>query len=312
MTSAAVRYQGSRERPYPPHGEGWALVDQVDGEARRCAHSLATAGALPLYSYLDVPAHDGRSYRFFAFDVGHGAQIGALRRTGAAAGSLTADLSDAFFTKGQAMGERLGLDFADLLLVMAYESGISAAAENPSSGAVGLIQFMDLPGVGYSGTPEAFRGLTAEQQLPYVERYLAPYASQGLTSAPRIWQAVLGPATLSDPSGLVYSSTGTRFGGTEAADYAANSQLDATQKGSITVDDLAHALASNVHGPIGPRYREAIARYDALTTSAPSSSSTSSSSTSPSPWLIAAAVAAVGALAWAVAGAPGIGRLAIA
>lgn len=178
--------------------------------------------------------------------------------------ALTADLSDAFFTSGDAMAGRLSLSFVHLLFVMNFESaGIRASAQNPSSGAVGLIQILSLPGVGFSGTSDDFKALSAEAQLPYVEAFLRPYAGKRLDSAARIEQALLGPATLDDPSGLVYAASGTRWNGQEASYYQGNkAAFDPSGKGTITVDDLQRALLAAAKSA---RFSEAAQRYASLT-----------------------------------------------
>ena len=107
------------------------------------------------------------------------------------------DLTPGFFTELRAMCARLGCDAFDMLRVMCAESGVSASAENVASGASGLIQLMpfNLPGVGWDGTPQAFRQLSAEAQLPYVERYFEPWKAYGLSSVNRLYQAVFLPGT---------------------------------------------------------------------------------------------------------------------
>ncbi len=182
--------------------------------------------------------------------------------------ALTQDLSDAFFTLGDAMGARLNLSFLHLLFCMNYESGIRANALNPNGKNVGLIQIGNLAGVGFPGSVSEFQSVSAEGQLPYVEAFLRPYAGKNLNSAARIHQALVGPATLDDPSGLIYSATGTRWGGKEPAYYAGNKSFDVNPtKGSITVDDLQRAdvAAARPSAPNGPRFAEAIGRYSALT-----------------------------------------------
>src|SRR4051812_17017259 len=87
------------------------------------------------------------------------------------------DLSPLFFVELSAMCARLGCDPFDLLRVIYAESGVSASAENAASGASGLIQLMpfNLASVGWAGTPQTFRQLSAEAQLLYVERYFEPW-----------------------------------------------------------------------------------------------------------------------------------------
>jgi hypothetical protein len=104
-----------------------------------------------------------------------------------------------------------------------------------------LIQFMPstLKGMGYKGDWTTFKTLSAEQQVPYVEKYFAPYAKHGLDSAGRVYQAVFLPASLE------YAHKGTDIvastHGPHAEAYNANKGFDTAKKGSITVDDLTNA-----------------------------------------------------------------------
>jgi hypothetical protein len=94
----------------------------------------------------------------------------------------TGDLSVGFMKSVAAMAARfrmLGADVTgeDILAVMNAESGIKAsiAGTNPDgSHDYGLNQLHELTtlrAVGWGGTPDEFLALTAQDQLPYVERY---------------------------------------------------------------------------------------------------------------------------------------------
>lgn len=147
-------------------------------------------------------------------------------------------VSDEFLTKGRAMAQRLGLSFAQLLFVMNSESGLNPAALNPSGGASGLIQFMPMTLAAYGLTPEELRAMTREEQLPYVERFLRPYAGKKLSSVGRIHQALMAPASLdvaTRPDDVIAARGGKRYGGQEAAVYAGNARaFDPKGLGVIT------------------------------------------------------------------------------
>ncbi|WP_425148721.1 DUF2272 domain-containing protein [Deinococcus sp.] len=171
----------------------------------------------------------------------------------------TADLSDAFFGGLRAVGASLGSDPLHLLQVMMAESGIRPEAHNPHGDASGLIQFMPatLRGLGWTTGHQAFRHLSAEEQLPYVERYYRPYARSGLTSAARLSQATFLPATLaagSDPQTVLAGQDGPNAGA-----YRANSALDRRHDGTIRVSDLADALDRRARGPRWTEARERLA-----------------------------------------------------
>lgn len=75
-------YDGAPDRPYPPHGLGWADVPFEDETARVEAASLL--GELPPGRYVDRFTSRG-VYRLFAFETAHGAtSLGALRYQGIA------------------------------------------------------------------------------------------------------------------------------------------------------------------------------------------------------------------------------------
>jgi len=154
--------------------------------------------------------------------------------------ALPSGLSASFFTGLVGLALKYKINPLDLLSVMAFESGVKPTALNPSSHAVGLIQFMPatLRGMGYKGDYTTFRNLSAEEQIPYVERYFAPYAKHGLDSAGRVYQAVFLPAS------LTYASKGSDVVASHAVHpeaYNANRGFDTAGKGSITVDDLTNA-----------------------------------------------------------------------
>lgn len=165
------------------------------------------------------------------------------------------------------MSKRLGVYWPDLLVVLNTESGISPAALNPG-GAAGLIQFKNLPGVGWNKSSQEFRALSDVAQLPYVERFFAPYVKYNLNSIGRIHQVLLGPATLplggdKDKNFVVYRKNGKRWNGEEASYYEGNKGFDAAGKGYITVADMEAYDLAHASSPNSP-YQRAFARLKVL------------------------------------------------
>lgn len=164
-------------------------------------------------------------------------------------------LPDSFFRELKAISARLPCDPGDLLAVMVSESGADPAAQNPNGRATGLIQFMPatLQGLGWTSGPDEFRKLSAEQQLPYVERYFRPHRGK-LTSPGRLYQATFLPATLSnsDESTILAAPAGPR-----PRVYQSNKGLDVNADGVITVGDLT-ARINRVKQ--GRRWQELISR----------------------------------------------------
>lgn len=173
--------------------------------------------------------------------------------------AATGDLADAFFAGLRAVGAATEAQPLHLLQVMMAESGLRPDAHNPHGHASGLIQFMPatLPRLGWTAGHGAFRRLSAEEQLPFVERFYRPYKSYGLTSTARLYQATFLPATLaggSDPETVLAGRDGPYAGA-----YRANSGLDRRGDGIIRVSDLTAAVDRRCRGP---RWEEARARLE--------------------------------------------------
>lgn len=161
-------------------------------------------------------------------------------------------LSDTFFRQLKAVCERLQCDPRDMLGVMESESGVQPWRRHPSGTATGLIQFMPatLAGLGWSGGPEAFAKLSAEEQLSFVERYYRPHVGR-LDSAGRLYQATFLPGTLPNSTEETVIAAPA---GPHADAYRDNVVLDTNRDKQITVSDLTARVQAVRSGP----------RWDAL------------------------------------------------
>ena len=186
---------------------------------------------------------------------------------------LTKDWSDAAFTKLRELAGRRRLDPEALLMMLNSESGLQAWRANPH-GAYGISQIMNLPGVGFHGTPDEYLKLSPEEQLPYVEAYYRSWSNKNLDTIERMYQANFLPATLylgSDPSLVLVRKDGgsphwnSAWKLDERLVYSQNAGLDHDHKGYITVGDLGDAAR---RAASTQRFAEALAR---LRQSAPSS-----------------------------------------
>ncbi len=173
--------------------------------------------------------------------------------------SLTDDLSDPFFSDTLDISDRLQLAALDLLSVMMAESNVKASAHNAHSNASGLIQFLPstLRGLGWTGTPEQFRRLSADDQLPYVERYFRPYVHFNLGSAARVYQVVFLPSSLSFGSSM--DTVIVEQGGVNSGAYAGNAGLDTDHDGAITVGELQQAIERH---HVSARWKEIATRLN--------------------------------------------------
>lgn len=154
------------------------------------------------------------------------------------------DLSDAFVAGVRDVATDLGCAPLDLLGVMMSESDVDPSAQNPLGGATGLIQFMPaiLSGLGWVDGQDAFARLAAEDQLPYVQKFFAPYARHGLTSPGRLYQATFLPGTLAAGQGP--GTVLAAAGGPHTQAYTANRGLDVDGDGAITIGDLDARIAA--------------------------------------------------------------------
>lgn len=160
-------------------------------------------------------------------------------------------LSAAFFTALVQICTSHGWAPEHLLGVMMSESGIDPKAGNPNGGAVGLIQFMSatLVRLGWKVGPGPFAQLSAEDQLPYVERYFEPYEQHELDSPERFYLATFLPAELGDPAsrdpGFVLCNATSKLDWA----YRANTVFDRNRNGDITLAEMRARLDDVMRGP---------------------------------------------------------------
>jgi hypothetical protein len=194
--------------------------------------------------------------------------------------SFTDDLSDGFFRKVNTLCVRLKCDPLDILKVWFSESiGIFADKQNQfGAKAYGInqISWDTLGSAGWSGTAQEYLALSAEQQLPYVEKCYTNHIGQ-LTSAARIYQLNYLPETfntVTTPDGVIADKDGPR-----AWAYNHNEWLDAPTEsqrtGVITLTSMNRALDGAVNNtvipagrtiPLNQRWAEIVARLKAVGT----------------------------------------------
>jgi len=168
-------------------------------------------------------------------------------------------VSEAFRAKLLAVAKRLGINPNFLMAVMAFESNIDPKATN-KSGATGLIQFTETTAKALGTTTEKLRGMTAEQQLDYVEKYFSMVMKQrgsSLSTLEDVYMAVLQPSAVGKPNSAVLFRKGSK-------EYDGNSGLDANKDGSVTKDEAS----ARVRGKLA----EGMKPGNSAVTSQPSSS----------------------------------------
>lgn len=169
-------------------------------------------------------------------------------------------LSDRFFSSLAALGARRGSDPAIFMNVWCVESGLNPRAMN-ASGARGLNQMMPATLVSL-GAPAEFENVSAEAQLPWIERLIASGERRNggaFESAARYYHANFFPVTMARgnaPDTIVAAKDATDPRERDA--YSFNRGLDADGDGKITLNDLATVLER-----IRPKYQVAFSRLDA-------------------------------------------------
>ena len=153
-------------------------------------------------------------------------------------------LTPAFQEKVAAIEKRLGMEPGSLMAVMRFETGgeFSPATRNRAgSGATGLIQFTRGTAQGLGTSTDALAQMSAEDQLDYVERYLAPYKGK-LKTLDDAYMAVLYPKAIGKPGWYPLFSAGTKA-------YEQNAGLDRDKKGMVTKADAVAKVRGSGEAP---------------------------------------------------------------
>jgi len=155
-------------------------------------------------------------------------------------------VSQDFLNKVLDIAAKLQCNPDDLMADMAFESGLSPYAQNASSGATGLIQFMPSTAIGMGTTTDKLLKMTAVQQLDYVYTYLQRFTGTLLTTADVV-VAVLWPIAVGQPDSYVLFSQGSGA-------YAGNAGLDLDHDGNVTKGEAAQRAISvrDGYGKISP------------------------------------------------------------
>ncbi|OCW58534.1 lytic transglycosylase [Hoeflea olei] len=152
-----------------------------------------------------------------------------------------------FRRKTLAIAQRLEMNPDHLMAIMAFETGRSfdpATTNRAGSGATGLIQFMPATARALGTSTAELAGMSALEQLDYVEAYLAPYRGRigDLASA---YMAVLYPRAVDAPPDHVLFRKGSRA-------YKLNRGLDRRATGQITKADATARVAAMLEEGLAP------------------------------------------------------------
>ncbi len=137
----------------------------------------------------------------------------------------------------------LGLDANGLMACMAWESArtFHANVMNPTSHAIGLIQFMPSTASAMGTSTEALGAMTPEDQLHYVWQYFAPNRNR-LRNLGDIYMAILWPG------GIGKADSTVLFGrnGPYPVQYAQNQGLDVDHDGNVTRGDAIRRVQDHL------------------------------------------------------------------
>ncbi len=134
-----------------------------------------------------------------------------------------------------------------LMSCIAFETGrtFSPKVRNPSSSAIGLIQFMSstLKGLGY--TKSVVEKMTAEEQLDLVKKYFYSYAYR-IKGLEDMYMAILWPVAVGKPNEYVLWKRGTLA-------YGVNKGLDSNKNGVITKKEAAQKVLNMLYEGLEPK-----------------------------------------------------------
>ena len=141
------------------------------------------------------------------------------------------------------VSRKIGVHPADLLGLMASESGLDPQARN-KSGATGLIQFMPDTAAELGTSVSALSKMNRVQQMKYVEKFLLKKVPKGATPG-HLYTAVFLPKFAKRPANYVIAKRGgftDKYGNHPAKWYTGNAGLDLNKDGSITIAELGDRI----------------------------------------------------------------------
>lgn len=132
----------------------------------------------------------------------------------------------------------LGINPDHLLGVISFETvgTFSPAAKNPEGSATGLIQFLEKTAKNLGTTTAELRNMTREEQMVYVEKYLAPFKGR-MKNLGDVYMAVHWPDGVGKGDDYVMYKRGSK-------EYEVNKNLDLNNDGVVTRGDTLQRVRS--------------------------------------------------------------------
>jgi hypothetical protein len=155
-----------------------------------------------------------------------------------------------------AIAQRNGWNVDGLAAIISHESGFRPDIRNPTPGqtATGLIQFIESTARRLGTTTADLARMTAEQQLPFVEKFFVMTLQGRKPTDPADY--ILAPYGRPDLQGKPDATVVDRRDSDNAAEamrYRVNAGLDAAKKGFITAGDLRASLRRTIAAAGGRR-----------------------------------------------------------
>jgi hypothetical protein len=149
-----------------------------------------------------------------------------------------------FLAKVDEVSQKIGANPADLLGLMASESGLDPHAVNSSSGATGLIQFIPSTAASLGTSVGALGQMNRAEQMEYVEKFLLRTAPPNPTPG-HLYTSVFLPAFAKKPADYVIAKKGgftSDWGYHKPSWYSGNAGLDMNRDGSIQIEELGKRI----------------------------------------------------------------------
>ncbi len=116
-----------------------------------------------------------------------------------------------FIEKVRYISDKLGIDPNWIMYVMYFESRLNHRAQNNTSGATGLIQFMPATAAHLGTTTADLLQMSNVEQLDFVYAYLKPYRGD-MESLVDVYLAVFFPVAIGKPAEYVFKTSSLSAG----------------------------------------------------------------------------------------------------
>lgn len=154
---------------------------------------------------------------------------------------LVKENQEQFIEKTKYIADQLGVDANWLMGVFYLECSLNHKAQNSSSGAYGLIQFMPSTAVSLGTTTAKLAQMSNVEQLDYVYQYLKPYKSK-YNSFVDVYLAVFFPVAIGKTDDYVLKTS------TLSAEKIAfqNRGYDLDQNSQLTKGEVSAAILAKI------------------------------------------------------------------